>query len=104
MRFFCLAGLAALVATPGTAMAQNAWTHVTCDYTWVVQDNGRRRETAVSSQYRFNTATIERWIPDSRRWYPECDAAMGGFTEARCTIEETGISAVRRNVRGGETV
>lgn len=95
--------LAASASLSGAAEAQS-WTHVTCDYTWIVRDNGRRLETAVSSQYRFDTAAIQRWIPDSRRWYPECDAATGGFTEARCVIDETGISAVRRNVQGGETV
>ena len=90
-----------LLAT-GAAQAQN-WTHVACDYTWVIHDNGGRRDSAASHVYRFNAERIDRWVPENSSWYAECDPAMGGFTEASCTITDTGVSAVRRVTQGGET-
>lgn len=104
MRVFLVVVLAALGALPGVAGAQDAWTHVACVYTWVILDNGVRRESAESSVYRFNTEQIDRWVPESSTWTPECDAARNGFTEAACSITDTVVSAVRKAVQDGETV
>ena len=95
--------LVATSLTAGVAEAQD-WTHLACDYTWVIHDNGERREAAESHIYRFNDAQIDRWVADSASWYPECDAARGGFTEASCSISDSAILAVRRSMQGGETV
>ncbi len=94
--------LAASILASGQAAAQD-WTHVACDYTWVIHERGERLESPTSNIYRFNATQIDRWVPATLSWYPECDPAMGGFTEADCSISDTSVSAVRRHRQGGQT-
>lgn len=103
MRRLIIASLAAMVLA-SAAQAQSDWVVVSCDYVWAVSDNGTRRESAEQSLYRFNADGIERWVAESLSWYPECDAAVGGFTQANCSISQSQASTSRLAEQDGEVV
>lgn len=97
---------AVLAATIMTAHAAGTprWTHVECDFTWVMHDGNGSSGSKESHIYRFDAGQVDRWVPQTSDWYPECDAARGGFTEAFCEITENAISAVRRTTEGDRTL